>query len=356
MVMTESKAPLRAGVIGCGFFAQNHLHAWRHIPDVQLAAVCDIEPEKARAAAQQFEVEAWFEDAATMFNEAKLDFVDIATTPPSHQELVTLAAEHGLPTICQKPMALDLRDAEAIVATVRRAGIPFMVHENFRWQAPMRVLRRHLDEGAIGRPFYGQISWRTGFDIFSNQPYLLEQSRLVLADMGGHLIDVARFFLGLPRALACHTLKVYPGLLGEDVATILLEFENASGIVDMTYSGRAAEELFPQTIVHLEGEDGALDLGPHYQITVSNRDGAVEREQIQIPQYPWSIPLWDVVQDSVVRIQTHWVESLRTGRTPENSAEENLETYRLVEGAYISAETGIVYRADSVMEATAAGA
>jgi predicted dehydrogenase len=345
--MTESPTPLRAGVIGCGFFAQNHLNAWRHISGVQLVAVCDIDPAKARAAAQEFEVENWFEDAATMLDRSQLDFVDIATTPPSHRDLVALTTQHRLPTICQKPMALDLDDAEAIVDTVRRAGIPFMVHENFRWQAPMRVLRRHLDDGVIGRPFYGHVSWRTGYDIFSHQPYLLEQRRLVLADMGGHLIDVARFFLGLPRALACHTLKVYPGLKGEDVATILLEFEDATCVVDMTYSGRGAEDLFPQTIVHLEGESGALDLGPHYQVTVSNRAGAVEQERIEIAQYPWSIPLWDVVQDSVVRIQTHWVESLRAGKTPENSAEENLETYRMVEGAYMSAETGIVYRVDS---------
>jgi predicted dehydrogenase len=128
------------------------------------------------------------------------------------------------------------------------------------------------------------------------------------------------------------------------VATILLEYEDATCIVDMSYSGRGAEELFPQTIVHIEGEDGALDLGPHYYITVSNRGGAVKREQISIPQYDWSIPLWDVVQDSVVSIQRHWIECLRTGKSSENGAEENLETYRLVEGAYFSAERGTVYR------------
>ena len=238
--MAKSNAPLRAGVIGCGFFAQNHLNAWRYIPDVELVAVCDIDPEKARTAAERFEVPSWYEDAAAMLNEAQLDFVDIATTPPTHRELVELTAAHRLPTICQKPMALDLDDAEAIVATVQEAGIPFMVHENFRWQTPIRTLHRHLHEGAIGRAFYGQVSWRTGYDIFSNQPYLIEQPRLVLADMGGHLIDVARFFFGLPQALACHTLKVYPGLVGEDVATILLEFENATCTVDMSYSGRGA--------------------------------------------------------------------------------------------------------------------
>jgi predicted dehydrogenase len=253
-------------------------------------------------------------------------------------------------------MALDLVDAEAIVETVKRAGIPFMVHENFRWQTPMRRMRRRLEEGIIGRPFYGQISWRTGYDIFSNQPYLIEQPRLVLADMGGHLIDLARFFFGHPRALACHSLRVYPGLVGEDVATILLEYDNATCIVDMSYSGRGAEELFPQTLVHVEGEEGALDLGPHYEIVVSSRKGAVAREKVSIPQYPWSIELWDVVQDSVVNIQRHWIECLRSGETPENGPEENLDTYRLVEGAYRSAETGNLYRVGDRTTESLAGA
>ncbi len=345
--MSESDRPLRAGVIGCGFFAQNHLNAWQHMLDVELTAVCDVDPDKAQKAAHEFGVPAWYQDAAIMVNDVELDFMDIATTPPSHRQLVELAAHRRLPAICQKPLALDLEDAEAIAAAVKRSGIPFMVHENFRWQAPMRILRRYLEEGTIGRPFFGQISWRTGSRaLFSNQPYLREQPRLVLADMGGHLFDLARFFFGRPTALACQVLKIHPDIAGEDVATVLLEYDGATCIVDMSYSGRSREDLFPQTIVHLEGENGALDLGPHYEIIVSNRDGEVEREHVSISQYDWSVPLWDVVQDSVYQIQRHWVECLRAGETPENSAEENIDTYRLVEGAYDSAETGRFYRPD----------
>src|SRR3546814_17922291 len=81
----------------------------------------------------------------------RLDFVDIATTPPSHRALVELAARHGVPVICQKPLAATLADAEAMVAACAAAGVAMMVHENFRWQAPIRALKAVIAEGRIGK-------------------------------------------------------------------------------------------------------------------------------------------------------------------------------------------------------------
>jgi predicted dehydrogenase len=97
-------ARLRAGLIGCGFYASNHLNAWRELKEeVQLAAVCDLEPEKARAAAEVFGAPSWYTDATVMMDETRLDFVDIVTTMPAHKPLVLLAACHRLPAIVQKP-------------------------------------------------------------------------------------------------------------------------------------------------------------------------------------------------------------------------------------------------------------
>src|SRR3954469_9856768 len=99
-------ARLRAGLIGCGFYASNHLNAWRNLgEEVELAAICDLDGEKARAAAEAFGVPHWHTDAAVMRAEKRLDFVDIVTTMPSHKPLVLLAAHHKLPTIVQKPLA-----------------------------------------------------------------------------------------------------------------------------------------------------------------------------------------------------------------------------------------------------------
>ena len=89
--MTANR-PLRGGLIGCGFFAQNHLNAWRDIPGVELVAVCDSDQAKAEAARQRFGAARTYGDAARMLAEERLDFVDIATPMPSHRALVELAA------------------------------------------------------------------------------------------------------------------------------------------------------------------------------------------------------------------------------------------------------------------------
>ena len=85
---------LRAGLIGCGFYAKNHLHAWRDLGSDELVAVCDRERTKAEAAASTFGVPRAYADAAEMLGRERLDFVDIVTTMPSHRSLVLLAAAH----------------------------------------------------------------------------------------------------------------------------------------------------------------------------------------------------------------------------------------------------------------------
>ena len=136
--MTER---LRGTVIGCGFFAENHLNAWASMPDVELVAVCDIDAVKAENAARKFGAERHYSDAATMLREQKPDFVDIATTVASHRALVELAAAEKIPAIVQKPFGPSMADCEAMVAACAAARVPLMVHENFRFQPPLRAIR-----------------------------------------------------------------------------------------------------------------------------------------------------------------------------------------------------------------------
>lgn len=340
--------PLRCGVIGCGFFAQFHLHAWRQVANVVLAAVCDRDATRAEAAARTFGVPAWYTDAEAMLDAGGLDFVDVATTPPSHRAVVEAVAQRRLPVICQKPLAFDLADARAIVATCREAGVLLMVHENFRWQPPMRVLRDRIDGGAIGRPFYGRISFRTATDIYTNQPYLRRDERLVLADMGVHLLDLVRFFFGDPRSLACQALRVDPAVRGEDTAIMLVGFDNAACLVEASYANNGGLEVFPQTLVHIDGTEGTFDLGPNYVLTHVARDGAqLERFEVPVARYPWSPPGMEAVMESVVAIEQHWVNCIIAGRAPETSGDDNLRTLELVEGAYYAANSDSTFHPGS---------
>src|SRR5882724_96991 len=96
----SARAPLRCGLIGCGFFAQFHIDAWRRMPGVEMAAVADPDLDRARHAAPRA-----YSTAEEMLDTEQLDFVDIATRPDSHLRLVRLAASRKIPAICQKPMA-----------------------------------------------------------------------------------------------------------------------------------------------------------------------------------------------------------------------------------------------------------
>ena len=115
-------SPLRVGVIGCGFFAENHLAAWSSMDDVVLAAVCDLDIGKARSAANRHGASAAYSDAADMLDHQNLDFVDIVTTMELHVKLVEMAAARKLPTIVQKPLAPTWEDCVSIVESCTAAG------------------------------------------------------------------------------------------------------------------------------------------------------------------------------------------------------------------------------------------
>ena len=164
----------RGGLIGCGFFAINQLHAWRDVAGAEIVAICDRDPARLALVGDQFGIDRRYTDAAAMLAAEAFDFVDIATTVPSHRALVELAAQRRTPVICQKPFAATMADARAMVDACAAAGVPLMVHENFRWQSPLRAARAVIQNGEIGTPFWGRVSFRSGYDIFSGQPYLAE--------------------------------------------------------------------------------------------------------------------------------------------------------------------------------------
>src|SRR5258708_19460735 len=149
----------RGALVGCGFFARNHLHAWRETEGAGIVPLCDADRDRLEAGVKDFGLERLYRDAAAMLREAQPDFVDIATTAASHRPLVELAARAGVAAICQKPFAPSLADARAMVAACERAGVPLMVHENFRWQAALQAVGRALRAGPLGPPFLARLSF-----------------------------------------------------------------------------------------------------------------------------------------------------------------------------------------------------
>ncbi|RWF47422.1 MAG: Gfo/Idh/MocA family oxidoreductase [Mesorhizobium sp.] len=343
-------AGLRGALIGCGFFAVNQMHAWRDIEGASIVAICDRDPERLRIVGDQFGVARRYADAAAMFAAEKLDFVDIATTVGSHRPLVEMAAENRVPVICQKPFAPTLADAKAMVKACTDAGVPLMVHENFRWQSPIQAVRAVLDSGEIGTPFFVRISFRSGYDVFSGQPYLATGKRFIIEDLGIHILDIARFLLGDVTSLTARTTRINPKIAGEDVATMLMDHAGgATSVVDCSYATRLATEPFPETLVELDGSDGTIRLAQGYQLTVTGKNGTTVKD-VSPRLLPWASRPWHNIQESVLAIQKHWVDSLVSGNEPATSGADNLRTFALVEAAYAGAESRAPVQIDDLLK------
>jgi D-apiose dehydrogenase len=342
-------ADLRGALIGCGFFAVNQLHAWRGVTGAGIAAICDRDEARLERVGRDFGIERRYRDAEELLDKERLDFVDIATTVQSHRSLVELAARHGVPAICQKPFAPTMADAHAMVAACEAAGVPLMVHENFRWQTPILAVRDEIRSGSVGRPFWGRVSFRSGFDVFARQPYLATGERFIIEDLGIHSLDIARFLFGDALAVTARTRRVNPAIRGEDVATMLLDHEaGATSVVDCSYATKLSAEPFPETLVEVDGDAGTIRLLQGYRMVVADGKGSREVD-VSPALLPWASRPWHNVQESVLAIQRHWVECLSRGREPDTSGRDNLKTLALVEASYRSAREGQTVEISSIL-------
>jgi predicted dehydrogenase len=330
------------GVIGCGFFAQNHLHAWTDLASkgVEIAAVCDVDEAKARAAAEKFGVRNWYKDAETMFRQERLDLVDIVTRVETHRDVVGLAVRNRIPTIVQKPFGPDLGACRTMADDAQKAGVFLAVHENFRFQAPMRRIVALLRDGVIGTPSWGRVSFRTGYDIYKGQPYLAKEERFVLIDLGVHVLDMARVLLGEVEHLSAELQRRNPNVRGEDTATMLLRHKSgAVSIVECTYEARRVPDLFPETLLEIEGPNGAIILKPGSVLDVTVA-GKTTTHDVDPPVLRWAERPWHIIQESVLATCDHILEALRAGRAADTSAMDNVRTFTLVEASYEAADAG----------------
>lgn len=331
---------LKIALIGAGFFARNQLFAWAGIEGAEVVAICDRDPARLAAAGDEFGIARRYTDAAELFADGGFDLADIATTVASHRALVEMAAGAGVHVICQKPFAPTLADAKAMVAAVSKTGKTLMIHENFRWQSAVRHTIDALRAGAIGEPFFGRVSFRSGYDVYSGQPYLAEGERFIIEDLGIHILDIARALFGDVARITATTRRVNQKIKGEDVATMqLLHKSGVTSVVDCSYATKRLPETFPESLIEIDGTEGTLRLDAGYKLVIQ-RDGGSQTQDVSPPLLPWAERPWHNIQESVLIIQQHFVDCLREGRQPETSGADNLETFALVEAAYLSAAEG----------------
>jgi predicted dehydrogenase len=329
---------LRFAIVGTGFWSRFQLAGWKELDGVECVALCDRTGSKAEKLAREFGVPAVYDDAEELLRRERLDFLDIITDAHTHGKFVRMAADRRLPVICQKPLAPSYSEAEGMVAACREAGVPLLVHENWRWQTQIRQMKRVLDEGRIGKPFRARIDFISSFPVFNNQPFLRELEQFILTDIGTHLLDVARCLFGEAEGLTCLTHRVHRDTKGEDVATVLLAMKGGAAVVcNMAYAGNALEhDRFPETYIFVEAESGSAELGPDYWLRVTTGDGTFAR-RYPPPRHAWADPSYEVIHASIVPCHANLLAALRGEGRAETTGEDNLLTLKLVFAAYESA-------------------
>jgi predicted dehydrogenase len=339
---------LRFAVFGAGFWTRYQLAAWREVGGVECAAIYNRTRAKAETLAREIGVPAVYDDAEQLLRDVKPDFVDNITEVGGHKPLSLLCARHRIPCICQKPMAASLKDAREMVDAFRKAKVPFFVHENWRWQAPMKALRKLVDSGAVGTPFRARLTMISGFNCWANQPALAGLERFILTDLGAHLLDVARVLFGEANSLYCLAQRTLaPKVKGENVATLLLSMGAArtSVVVEMAYAKTPLEpglrECFPQTLAFLEGPKGSIELGADYVIRLTTSRGTQVTRHAP-PRHAWADPAYDIAHASIVPCHANLLGALRGSGQGETTGQDNLKTLELVFAAYDSARRDAV--------------
>lgn len=335
-------ADLKFAMLGAGYWSHYQLAGWHELEGVQCVAVCDPVREKAEALAARFGIARVYERAEDALDNEQVDFVDIVSSVETHSPLVHLAAEHSVAAVCQKPLGMTLAEAEAMVGACRSAGVTLLVNENWRWQYPLRQFRRIMAEGRTGRPFRARINYANSFPVFVKQPFLKTLEQFILTDVGTHILDAARFLFGEAHSLYCIHQRISPGINGEDVATVMMQMgDDITVTCEMSYASRTEIERFPETYIYLEGDAGFLELGPDYWIRETTEAGTLAK-RYPPPVYPWANPSHFLVHASVVACQANLLAGLNGSGQAETTGADNLETLRLVFGAYESAQRGQV--------------
>jgi predicted dehydrogenase len=334
---------LRFGVFGAGFWAPFQLAGWNEVGGVKCVAIYNRTVSKAEKLAKTFSVPAVYSSPEELLDREELDFLDIITGVLSHSKLVHLAADRGIPVICQKPMAPSLAEAEQMVRICHERRVPFYIHENWRWQKQIREFKKVIDSGEIGAPFRASIFLVSGYPVFSNEPSLKELEQFILADMGVHLLDVTRFLFGEADRIYCQTHRVQKGIRGEDAATVMMRMASGATVTcSLGFPGHYLEhDVFTQTLILVEGDKGSAQLDRDYWIRVTTESGT--RANRHAPVWlPWMHPQYLASHASIAPCNANLLRALRGEAEAETTAEDNLKTVRLTFAAYESARIGKV--------------
>ena len=341
------QSTLGFAIIGAGMVARYHATAIERTPGARLVAICRSDPARARETATQFGVPCLADEAALLARD-DIDAVCICTPSGLHAQQTIAAARAGKHVLVEKPLALTLADADAMIAACAQAGVRLGVALQRRTEPEFQRLQAAIAAGELGRIVLGSIS----------MPYLRTQSYYDSADWRGtwaldgggalmnqgiHLIDMLVWLIGdvaevrAATATLAHTIEV------EDCVTATLRFANqALGSITAT---TAAAPGFPHR-VEIYGERGGVQIEGEQVVRWESQEPRTENQRTETSKNREPIAAGAGASPTGIgaightRLLEDFVAAIREGRDPLAPGREGRRSLALVLAVYEAAKTG----------------
>jgi len=259
-------AKIQVGVVGTGFIGPAHVEALRRLGNVNVAAIADVDAATAKQKAEELGIERHFGDYRELLRERDIQSVHVCTPNHLHFTMVKEALEAGKHVICEKPLAVDVAQAEELTALAEKKGVINAVHFNVRFYPLMRQVKLMVEKGDLGRIFAIHGTYLQDWLFYDTdynwrlEPEMAGTSRAV-ADIGSHWMDLIEYVSGLKvvevladfatfhktRQKPKKAVETYTGKLltsndyeprsinTEDYATVMMRFEKeARGVMTVS--------------------------------------------------------------------------------------------------------------------------
>jgi myo-inositol 2-dehydrogenase/D-chiro-inositol 1-dehydrogenase len=339
-------APTKIAVLGAGFIADVHLESYhRFVPDAQVTAVCARTLEHAQAIAARHHVPRAFTDVATLLAEADCEIVDICLPNDLHLDACLAAAAAGKHVICEKPLAVTLEQADAMIDACARAGVKLMYAEELCFAPKYERVRRLVSEGALGRVYQlRQCEKHSG----PHSDWFYDIDRAgggVLMDMGCHAFAWFRWMLGgnprVERVFATMSTVLHRERTGaEDNVVAIVEFEG--GVIGVAEDSWAKPGGMDDRIeVYGTGGVSYADLfAGNAALTFSEAGYGYALEKAGSTR-GWTFTVFEeAFNQGYPQELQHFVQCVREDRTPHVTGEDGRAVLEMIYAAYESAGLG----------------
>ena len=333
---------MKYALIGCGRISLNHIEAAKN-NHLDFVAMCDIIPEAMEEKSDRFHLEKVhrYTDYKEMLEKKKLELVAIATESGNHAAIALDCIAAGCHLIIEKPIALSIADADAIIKAGKEAGVVVCANHQNRFNKSVQYMRKALEAGRFGRLSHGaaHVRWNRGKGYYEQAPW-----RGTWAQDGGclmnqciHNIDLLRWFMGdeIDEVMAYTDQLVHPYLEAEDLGMALVKFSNGSyGLIEGTTN------VYPRNLeetLYIFGEKGTAKAAGTSDNIIEEWRFADEIDDSEEVKKRFSENPPNVYGYGHTPLYADVIEAIKTGRPPLVDAEAGKRALELVLAIYKSA-------------------